>query len=267
MQGRRDDPVAINEGDQPMKFLGKACFGMLLAVSAMSTPAFAQDDENKVGPFTLSGGVDIVSDYRYRGISLSNEKVEIQPSLTLTHDSGFYVGTWGSGLPNSPLYGKFELDLIAGFSTEVAPGTTIDLNTTYYAYPGHHNGAGPADYVEFIGSLSHDIGPLSATGLVAYAPSQKSLGSDDNLYLNLGLGFGIPNTPVTLNAGLGYTDGSLGTAAADGNYFDWSIGASYSAGPATLSVAYIDTDIKKTGVKADDTLYDPTVVFTLGVAF
>lgn len=251
-----------------MKFLSKACFGMLLAASAMSTPAFAQEeDENKVGPFTLSGGVDLVSDYRFRGISLSNEKVEVQPSLTLTHDSGFYVSAWGSGLPNSPLYGKFELDLIAGFSTEVAPGTTVDLNTTYYTYPGHHNGAGPANYVEFIGSVSHDIGPVSATALAAYSPSQKSLGSDDNLYLNLGLGFAVPNSPVTFNAGLGYTDGSLGAASADGNYLDWSVGASVAAGPATLSVAYIDTDIKKTGVKAVDTLYDPTVVFTLGVAF
>lgn len=250
-----------------MTFLSKACFGMLLAASAMSTPAFAQDDENKVGPFTLSGGVDLVSDYRFRGISLSNEKVEVQPSLTLTHDSGFYVSAWGSGLPDSPLYGKFELDLIAGYSTEVAPGTTIDLNTTYYTYPGHQNGAGPANYVEFIGSVSHDIGPVSATALAAYAPSQKSLGSDDNIYLNLGLGFAVPNSPLTLNAGLGYTDGGLGAASADGNYLDWSVGASFAAGPTTLSVAYIDTDIKKTGVKAVDTLYDPTVVFTLGVAF
>lgn len=250
-----------------MKFLTKTCFGMLLAASALSTPAFAQEDENKVGPFTLSGGVDIVSDYRFRGISLSNEKVEVQPTLTLTHDSGFYVSAWGSGLPNSPLYGKFELDLIAGFSTEVAPGTTVDLNTTYYSYPGHSNGAGPANYVEFIGSVSHDIGPVSATGLVGYAPSQKSLGSDDSLYLNLGLGFAVPNSPLTLNAGLGYADGSLAAASADGNYLDWSVGASFTGGPFTASVAYIDTDIKKTGVKAVDTLYDPTVVFTLGVAF
>lgn len=262
----RTDHFTI-KGAFPMKFVTKACYGALLAAAALSTPAFAQEEETSSGPFTLSGGADIVSDYRFRGISLSNEKVAVQPSLTLTHESGFYVGAWGSTLPDSPLYGRFELDLIAGYSTEIAPGTTIDLNTTYYAYPGHDDGAGPANYVEFIGSVSHDIGPVSATGLVAYAPSQKSLGSDDNLYLNFGLGYAVPNTPVTLNAGLGYTDGSLGGASADGNYLDWSVGASFSTGPATLSVAYIDTDIKKTGVKAVDTLYDPTVVFTLGVAF
>ncbi|MBJ7501134.1 MAG: hypothetical protein JHC57_15375, partial [Sphingopyxis sp.] len=42
---------------------------------------------------------------------------------------------------------------------------------------------------------------------------------------------------------------------------------SVPAGPLTFSVQYIDTDVKKTGIKALDTLYDPTVVFTLGASF
>lgn len=103
--------------------------------------------------------------------------------------------------------------------------------------------------------------------MVAYAPKQSSLGDDDNIYLNLGAGFGIPNSPVTLTAGVGYNDGSLGLVSPDGKYMDWSLGASFSASFATFSVQYIDTDVKKTGVKALDTLYDPTVVFTLGASF
>ncbi|HEV2598929.1 TorF family putative porin [Sphingopyxis sp.] len=253
-----------------MKFFGKLCFGMLLGASAMSTPAFAQDEaaetEEASGPLSLSGGISVTSDYRFRGISLSNEKVAVQPTLTLSHDSGFYVGTWGSSLPDSPAYGKFELDLYGGYATEIAPGTSIDVGVTWYTYPGSDDGGAPTDYFEAIGKLSHDIGPLSATGTVAYAWDQKSLG-DDSWYLNLGLGFGVPNTPITLSAGVGYADGSLALTAPDGNYVDWSLGASYVVGPATLSVQYIDTDIKKTGVKAVDTLYDPTVVFTLGVSF
>lgn len=249
-----------------MKFLTKACFGMLLAASAMSTPAFAQEEEAS-GPFSLSGGISVTSDYRFRGVSLSNEKVEVQSTLTLSHESGFYVGAWGSGLPDSPAFGKYELDLYGGFATEIASGTTVDLGVTYYTYPGSHDGGAPTDYFEGIGKLTHDIGPVSVTGLVAYAPKQNSLGDDDNIYLNLGAGFGIPDSPVTLTAGLGYTDGSLGLVAADGNYLDWSVGASFAAGPLTFSAQYIDTDVKKTGVKALDTLYDPTVVFTLGASF
>lgn len=249
-----------------MNFATRTCAGMLLAASVMSTPAFAQEEEAS-GPLTLSGGIDIVSDYRFRGISLSDEKMAVQPSLTLEHESGFYAGVWGSTLPNSPLYGKFELNLIGGFATEIASGTTVDVGATYYVYPGNKSWAGPSDYVEFIGQLSHDIGPVSATGLVAYAPSQNSLGNEDNIYLNLGLSSGIPNSPLTLSAGVGYTDGSLGYASPDGKYLDWSLGATFVADMFTFKIEYVDTDVKKTGIKAVDTLYDPTVVFTLGVSF
>ncbi len=248
-----------------MKFLTKACFGALLAASVLSTPAFAQQDAP--GPVTLSGGVTVVSDYRFRGISLSNEKVALQSTLTVSHESGLYVGAWGSTLPDSPLYGKYELDLYGGYATEIAPGTTFDVGATYYVYPGNRDFAGSSDVIEVYSKLSHDIGPVSATGMVAYSPEQDSLGDDDNLYLNLGLSSGVPNTPLTLMAGVGYTDGALGALAADGNYVDWMLGASMAGGPATLTIQYVDTDIKKSGVGAVDTLYDPRIVFSLGVSF
>src|SRR3546814_5238108 len=76
--------------------------------------------------------------------------------------------------------------------------------------------------------------------MVAYAPKQDSLGDQDNIYLNLGAGYGIPNTPVTLTAGIGYNDGSLGLVSPDGQYVDWSVGASFAAGPLTFSARYIE---------------------------
>ena len=162
-----------------MKFLTKACFGMLLAASAMSTPAFAEEEEAS-GPFTVSGGIAVTSDYRFRGVSLSNEKVAVQPTLTVSHESGLYAGVWGSTFPDSPAYGKFELDLYGGYNTEIAPGTTVDIGLTYYTYPGSDDGGAPTDYFEVIGKLTQSLGPVSATGTVAYAWDQKSLGSDDN---------------------------------------------------------------------------------------
>src|SRR3546814_2838977 len=116
----------------------------------------------------------------------------------------------------------------------------------------------PFPYTTLFLSLSHDLVPVSATATLAYAPDQKALGRDDNLYLNLGLASGVPNTPVTLSASLGHTNGALGAFAGDRAYFDWSLGASVVNGPVTLSARYVDTDIRKTGVKAVDRLYDPT---------
>ncbi len=248
-----------------MQFPAKACFGALSALSLVPAAASAQDIPS--GPFSLSGSIGVTSDYRFRGISQSDEKVELQSSVTLSHNSGLYVGAWGSGLPDSPRYGQYELDLYGGYATEVAPGTSLDVGATFYVYPGNRAWAGPSDFVEVAGRLSHDLGPVSATAMVAYAPEQTSLGRDDNVYLNLDLAAGIPNTPLSLSASVGYTDGALGSAAANGHYLDWSLGARFVRGPVSLSARYVDTDIRKTGVKAVDTLYDPTVVFAIGLSF
>ncbi len=48
----------------------------LLASSAIATPAFAQEEEAK--PVTITGSVGLVSDYRFRGVSQSDEDLAIQ---------------------------------------------------------------------------------------------------------------------------------------------------------------------------------------------
>jgi uncharacterized protein (TIGR02001 family) len=248
-----------------MKKSFAAIAGLLLATTA--APAFAQDAEEESGPITVSGGISLVSDYRFRGVSLSGEDFAVQPTITVSHESGFYAGVWGSNLDDTPVYGEVEVDLYAGYNTDLAEGTNLDVGLIYYWYPDGTNAAGPSDYFETIVKLAHDIGPVTATGTVGYSWSQASLGDNDNLYLGLGLSSAIPNTPVTLVGTVGYTDGALGALASGGNYLDWSLGADLAVGPATLGVRYIDTDIEKTGIPAADTLYDATVMFSVGFSF
>ncbi len=243
-----------------------ALLAAMLAAAA-SAPAMAQDSEEASPAITVSGGVTAVSDYRFRGVSLSNNKVAIQPTITVTHESGFYVGAWASNLSDTPTYGEVEVDLYAGFGTEVAPGTSVDISLIYYAYPDGVAAAGPADYFETIGKVSQDIGPVSITGTVGYSWSQASLGDADNLYLNLGFAAGIPETPVTLVGSIGYTDGALGALAPGGNYVDWQVGADVAYGPATFGIRYVDTDIPRSGIAAVDALYDSKVIFSLGFSF
>jgi len=240
----------------------------LLAVPLLliAVPAAAQDAADPpAGSLTVSGGVDLVSDYRFRGISRSGDDVAVQPTITVSHDSGFYLGAWGSNVDGGPFYGDVEAQLYGGYETEIASGTRLDLGLTYYWYPDGDKAFGPSDYGEAAARLSYMLGPVEATGTLAYAWDQAALGSDDSLYLGLGLSSGIPNTPVTLTAGVGYSDGSL--APGDGDYLDWSIGARATFDRFTLGLKYVDTDITKTGVKAVDRLYDPTLVASVGFAF
>ncbi|MCB2051023.1 MAG: TorF family putative porin [Novosphingobium sp.] len=246
----------------------------IAGATLVATPAFAEESDSDI---TVSGNVALVTDYRFRGVSFTDGKPAIQGGVDIAHSSGVYVGTWASSLEDSATYGSIELDLYAGWSGDITPGLTLDVGLLYYAYPSKDSvseGAGPSDYFEPYMSLGTTIGPVSATAGVAYAWDQKSLGSEDNLYLYFDLEAGIPNTPITLTGHVGYTDGALAPdyvsgVSTDKSAIDWSIGASATVlGGLSLGVSYIgveDGGLKSLGL--DDDFTDDAVVGTLSYSF
>jgi uncharacterized protein (TIGR02001 family) len=191
----------------------------------------------------------------------------VQGGITVAHESGFYVGTWGSNLAGWGTFGgsNMELDLIGGFKAPVGEGGTLDVGLTWYMYPG---GASETDFAEPYVKLSGTAGPLSLTAGAAYAPKQQALGrwyftgadaaagvyndpgdKGDNLYLWGDAATAIPNTPVTVKGHIGYSGGNPGlgpnatSVAPTGKYWDWLVGADIALAPLTFTVAYVDTDI------------------------
>lgn len=234
-------------------------------LATVATPAFAQDAGDGI---TISGGATVVSDYRFRGVSQSNEEAAIQGTINVSHDSGAYVGVWGSSIGFG---GGTELDIYGGFATEITPGITADIGLLYYYYP---NAAGNSDFFEPYFSLSGAIGPVDAKVGVAYAiEDQSALGDDDNIYVYGDASTAIPGTPFTLKGHVGYTDGATSgfSGAISGNYWDWSVGAEASYKNLTLGVAYVDTDVKdepfSTSPGANALGSDAGVVFSLGASF
>lgn len=225
-----------------------------LATAAAIAPAHANDIG---GGFNISGNAALVTDYRFRGISFSDEDIAIQGGIDLEHISGFYVGTWASSIEDSPVFGHTELDIYAGWSGEIASGLSLDIGVLAYLYP--NGNVGNADYVEPYASLSYLIGPAEVTTGVAWAPSQNSIGNDDNLYLYTDARVGVPGTPFTISGRLGYTNGSL-SIDNDSDYVDWSLGIEAAFGALSIGVAYVDTAV-------NTPLTDGTVVGTLGVRF
>src|SRR3546814_20629222 len=74
----------------------KAFFALpFIPLSLLATPAAAQLPD---GGITLYGEAKEVSDYRYRGISRSDEDPALQASVTVQGDSGLYAGVWGATL-------------------------------------------------------------------------------------------------------------------------------------------------------------------------
>lgn len=275
-----------------MKKLSRACLGMLLAAVAVPQAAYAQDAEEDTDGITITGGATVVSDYRFRGFSQSNEEAAIQGTFTITHESGLYVGTWASNLSGWGTFGgsNTELDIYGGFSFPVG-GANVDVGLTWYMYPG---GANDTDFAEPYIKLSGTAGPVSLLAGVAYAPKQEALGNfsntpqsrgqkQDNLYLWGDASAGIPSTDLTVKAHIGYSDGNPGlgpngtSIAPTGKYWDWMVGADYALGPVTVGVAYVDTDISRSdsaylgggfaSSKNGSSIASGRIVFSLGASF
>ena len=242
------------------------CAAFLLAGSALAaTPAFAQDTDPPA-EISVSGNVALVTDYRFRGVSLSAGDPAIQGGIDVGLPAGFYVGTWASSIDGGDVYGEMELDLYGGYRKEVMSGVTADVGLLYYAYPTNTDGAGPADYFEPYASISGQIGPLNAKAGIAYAWHQDSLGGDDNIYAYTNFDAGIPTTPLTVTAHLGYTDGVLAppflAGTADRTGFDYSVGASATVLGLGVGISYVGVD----GPSIDG-FTDDTIVGTLSFSF
>lgn len=212
---------------------------------------------------SLSGEAELMSDYRFRGISRSDEDPAAQANLTVSHASGFYLGTRAttlSGIDNFRIrdprvddLGDLELDLYAGYSADLGGGLTLDGGLMYYVFTGDE---GQGDYAEPYASLSYMLGPVEATAGAKYAPAQRGTGDEGMLYVFGELEAGIPFTPVTLRAHAGRQDwGGFGS------YWNWSLGGSYTLGPAELGLRYVDTSLPSVSGQ------DAGLVVSLGIGF
>ena len=210
------------------------------ALLSAATPATAQEPDSKIA---ISGGVTLVSDYRFRGISQTDRRFALQGSFTAAHSSGFYGSVWGSSIDDY-VYGGAdqELDLIAGYRRTFG-GTTVDAGLLYYYYPG--SGGINSDFFEPFVSVAQTIGPATAKLTVNFAPKQRALsvgaGKEDNLYVAGDLSAAIPETPISLNAHLGRSFGPSYLTIGD-EYTDWSLGGSVAWRSLSIGLSYVDTD-------------------------
>lgn len=204
---------------------------VILAAGAMAAalvPATAQE---------FSGNVTLVSDYSFRGESQTGRDAAIQGGFDLAFDSGFYIGTWASNVNfgpytdgSDPTWTSMELDLYAGFSGEMAEGSTWDVSVIRFEYPNE----GGADYVEL--ALSFGFGNFSVGA--NYSPEYLGDGGDTFLYPFVGYSFGLAE-----NAAL---DVSVGQGVGDtGDHMDYSI-------MLTAPMAGLDFGVGLVGTNIDD---------------
>jgi uncharacterized protein (TIGR02001 family) len=87
----------------------------VLAAAALTLSALAAQAD-------VTGTVTVVSDYDFRGITQTSQDPALQGSIDYSHDSGFYVGAWGSNVDFGDCCDEnVEVDIYAGFRGTTRP--------------------------------------------------------------------------------------------------------------------------------------------------
>lgn len=229
-----------------------------LAAGMNATTAQAED------AFEISGNVALTTDYRFRGISQTDEEAAVQGGFDVAFEPGFYIGTWGSSVDfGGGVYGSLELDYYAGWAGMM--GDTdfgIDVGYIYYDYPGD-KGCCEGDYQEVYANVSY----MDASFGVAYSDDYYGE-TEDFWYLQADYGFALPGLEalqIGLHVGYNILDEDesfLGPN--EDEYLDYSVSATYSYGTADFTLSWVGTDLDKDDVgTAVEEIADDTIVFAI----
>jgi uncharacterized protein (TIGR02001 family) len=243
---------------------------MALSLALVATPALAEEEEAKA--ITVNGTATLVSDYRFRGISQTDKDFAVQGSITVTHKTGLYASVWGSSVDDYiAAGGDQEIDLIAGFKKTFG-STTVDVGGIYYYYPGAEKiiPGYNSDFLELYGSVAQGFGPVTAKLAVNYAPKSSALAylpsgaKEDNLYANLSVSGSFSGFGLSAGVGRTFTRSFLSGGI---KYTDWSLGATYTTGPVTFGLSYVDTSAPRINSPSGKNIYKGGIVGSIGVSF
>lgn len=222
-----------------------------LTAGVSAVPAQAGDVE-------ISGNVAITTDYRFRGISQTNEEPAVQGGFDVGFEPGFYIGTWASTVDfDDSAYGTIEMDYYAGWAGNIGDSDVgIDVGYYYYDYPGDDDSV-EGDYQEFAVGLS-----WMDAGLTLVYSDDYYQETDEFWYLAADYGFEIvENVAIGLHVGYNMLEEDFwGTD----EYIDYSVSATYSYGGVDFSLAWVGTDLDEDDVGSTlEELGDDAAVFTI----
>ena len=188
----------------------------------------------------FSATVTAVSDYDFRGISLSSTNPALQASVDFAAENGFYAGAWVSNFDYGSAYdGDIELDLYGGFAGETGGGLGWDVGFVWYTYPDSSSSATKFkvyDYPEIYASIAYKQFKLKQWYTNDWSGSDM-----DEFYTEVSGAFELP-AEFTLNLHAGY---NWGEVFSSNEYIDYSVGVTRPVGNFTLGLKITGTDLSK----------------------
>lgn len=267
----------------------KSTIALAVLGALSAVPAVASD-------WTVTGNVNVLTDYRFRGISQTGRGPALQGGFDAAHKSGFYIGNWNSNVSAGQFPGGagIEMDFYAGYKGDLGKtGLSYDVGNLYYYYDqARYGGLGSASKTNnnevYVG-----LGYGAVSGKYSYATTDyfglnDTAVADFAIVTNSGAGQGRSRgtsytelnysaevmPKVTLSAHVGYTDIKN---YKEFSYTDYRVGLSYDMKGIALAATYVGTDVKGTiaqdfytnfgsgtGLKQ---LYKDTIVLSIGKTF
>jgi uncharacterized protein (TIGR02001 family) len=167
----------------------------------------------------ITGNAALTSDYRFRGVSQTQNAPAIQGGVDVTTSTGLYVGNWNSSI-SSELYpgvAGIESDIYAGYKKELFGGITVDAGVISYMYPRATTDTNTNEVyvgasfnvfsVKYSRSMSNYFGVADSKNS-SYVQADASIPVAGKLSAVAHYG----RTSVANNAAMNYTDYNVGAA-------------------------------------------------------
>ncbi len=212
---------------------------LALTLAPLACQALQLNDD-----FSVQVDLAVLSDYRTRGISQTQNDPAAQAGATLLHSSGLYAGAWTSNVDYGfGLKTRQEVDYYAGWYWQATDEVNLDLGYIKYSYPKES---------QFNQSEVYAI--LGAYGfkLAAYYSSDAStvFGEDqDALYSYAGYETRLPlEVGLELRYGrMDFKDPMFWSTNGDStdSYHEWEAKLTRDFLGVTWGLSYVDTDLSE----------------------
>jgi len=218
----------------------------------------------------LTGNLGLTSDYRFRGVSQTQNAPAVQGGIDYAHKSGFYVGNWNSSV-SSQMYTNgsgVESDLYAGFKKDIYKGLTLDVGSHNYFYPrATNNTSTNFDTNELFAGLGY--GPVSVKYSQSLSNYFGTANSKNSQYYQADIVQPLGKSKISLLAHVGRTEVNNNSSM---NYTDYNVGLGYNLQGWDLAAKYYTNTGTSSSFQTANTingqrLYKDAAVFSVSKSF
>jgi len=209
----------------------------------------------------LSGSATLVSDYRYRGVTLSDRDPAAQAGLTYDDPHGWFVGAFGSTARlASPVGATWQTQVYAGYASRISSQVSLEAGGDYSAFAD----ASGYDYGEvYVGAAAQGLSVriyyspryFGQQGSAVYGEINGAHALSDSLRIFAHVG--LTRTEAYYEYGYHPAQSTVDGRIGIGADFDW----------LHLELAWVGISDKNAGYRITGTTSPNTVVLTLSHAF